>query len=247
MKTALAVRIIDMAIPKILHYCWFGNGEMPKTERKCMRSWGKFFADYEVMHWNEDNFDVRCNTYVAQAYDAKKYAYVSDYARLKALYEYGGVYLDADCKVVKSFTPLLDCHAFTGFGADNEELASCTMGFEKGDPFIKECLGSYETDRFILEDGSFKTWSINKRMTALLQQHGFVSNGQYQVVENIVIYPMTYFCPLSMLPDTVKDCKSKDTYSMAMWSDPSLKRERSFFVRFAHKTGLNQLKRKIIK
>lgn len=220
---------------------------MPKTEAKCVAGWSKFFSDYKIMLWNEDNFDIRSNKYVSEAYDAGKFAYVSDVARLKALYEYGGIYLDADCKVLKPFDDLLDCHAFTGFGADNRELASCSMGFEKGDPFIKECLDSYEGDSFILPDGSLKTFSINKRMTGILEKHGFVQNGKKQVIDDIIIYPMTYFCPLSMLPDEVKDCKSRDTYSMALWSSKELKRERSIIVRFAHKTGLNNIKRKLLK
>ena len=235
-----------MAIPKILHYCWFGKGEMPKTEAKCVKGWQKYFSDYQIIHWNENNFDIHYNRYVEEAYEAGKNAYVADVCRLKALYEIGGVYLDADCKVVKSFDDLLNCHGFTGFGGDNREIASCTMGFEKGDPFIKECLDSYENDRFFLEDGSLHTWSINRRMTAILEKHGFVQNGEKQVVDDVIVYPMTYFCPLSMLPDDVPDCKSKDTYSMAMWTSAELKRERSFIIRFAHKTGLNKIKRKVL-
>ena len=217
---------------------------MPKTEQKCVKRFNKFFSDYKIMRWDESNFDIDFNPYVRQAYDAGKYAYVSDVCRLYALYEYGGVYLDADCKVLKPFDNLLSCHAFTGFGGDNKELASCTMGFCKGNGFIKECLDSYSDDSFILPDGSLNTLSINRRMTAILEKHGFVQNGEKQIVDD---YPMTYFCPLSMLPDEVKDCKSKDTYSMALWTAPWLKRERSLAVRFAHKTGLNILKRKIMK
>ena len=234
-----------MSVPKILHYCWFGGGEMPKTEKNCVKRFGKFFHDYKIIVWNENNFDIHCNTYVEQAYQSAKFAYVADVCRLKALYEYGGIYLDADCKVLKSFDPLLDCHAFTGFGADNRELAACTLGFEKGDSFIKECLDSYDKSKFINEDGSINTLSINRRMTAILEKHGFLQNGKKQVINEITVYPMTYFCPLSMLPDTVKDCKSKDTYSMALWSSKELKRERSFVVRFAHRTGLNKIKKNI--
>lgn len=158
----------------------------------------------------------------------KKYAYVADVARLKALYEYGGVYLDVDCKVLKSFDSLLNCHAFTGFGGDNEELAACTLAFEPRDPFIKECLNSYEKDCFINEDGTLKLWSINLRMTKIFKNYGFKQNGKKQIVKNIIIYPMSYFCPLSMLPDTVKDCKGKDTYSMVLWTNPELKEKEIF-------------------
>lgn len=220
---------------------------MPKTEAACVKGWKRFFGDYKIMLWNESNFDVHCSKYVEEAYAAKKFAYVADVARLSALYRFGGIYLDADCKVVKSFDPLLDCHAFTGFGADNRELAACTLAFEPGDPFVKECLDSYESDSFLLPDGTQNTRSINLRMTAILEKYGFIQNGKKQTVRDIVIYPMTYFCPLSMLPDTVPDCKSRNTYSMALWTSKELRRERSFPVRFAHKTGLNKLVRKVLK
>jgi hypothetical protein len=237
-----------MSIPKILHYSWFGNGNMPKAESKCVKRWNKFFSHYEIRKWDESNFDVNCNRYVKEAYENKRYCYVSDYARLLALYEYGGLYLDADCYVKKPFDELLEnSDAFTGFGGDNAELSSCTMAFTKGHPFIKECLDSYKDDKFLLEDGSFNLLSINQRMTKLLINHGFCPNGKKQEVMGITIYPMTYFCPLSMLPDTVKDCKSKNTYSMALWTNPELKRERSFIVRISHKLKLNVLKRKVFK
>lgn len=220
---------------------------MPKAEKRCVERFSRFFPDYKIMRWDENNFNTNYNKYVRQAYDAGKYAYVSDVCRLYALYNYGGIYLDADCKVLKPFDDLLSCHAFTGFGGDNKEIASCTLGFEKDDPFIKECLDSYEDDSFILENGSLNTWSVNRRMTAILEKHGFVQNGKKQIIDDIIIFPMTYFCPLSMIPDEVKDCKSKNTHSMALWTAPWLKRERSLLVRFAHKTGLNILKRKIMK
>ena len=236
-----------MAIPKILHYCWFGGGELPEISRKCFKSWEKYFGEYKKIKWDESNFDYKCIPYVEQAYDAKKFMYVSDYARLCALYEYGGVYLDVDCKVIKSFDPLLDCHAFTGYGGDNKEIAACTLAFEPNDGFIKECLDSYRYDSFVMQDGSHNLKSINVRITELLQKRGFIPNGQEQEVSGIHIYPMTYFCPLSMLPDTVKDCKSKDTYSMTIWTNDELLRERSLPVRIAHKTGLNILKRKLLR
>lgn len=237
-----------MAIPKILHYCWFGKGEMPKISKKCLKSWDKHLSSFVIKRWDETNFDVRCNKYVEEAYNAKKFMYVSDYARLLALYNEGGLYLDVDCFVKKDFSPLLEKNvAFTGFGGDNAEIAACTLAFEKGNPFIKECLDSYENDSFINSDGSYNILSINERMTRILEKYGFFRNGKEQTVNGIKIYPMTYFCPLSMLPDTVPDCKSKNTYSLTIWTDKSLKRERCFWVRFAHKTGLNKLKRKIFK
>lgn len=236
-----------MAIPKILHYCWFGNTELPRIGKRCVKSWKKHLKDFQLMKWDESNFDIHCNQYVEQAYQAGKYMYVSDYTRLQALYEHGGVYLDVDCKVKKSFGPLLKGHAFTGFGGDNKEIAACTLAFEKGDAFIKECLDSYKNDKFIYDDGTYNTLSVNQRMTKLLEKYGFQQNGLEQTVQNIKIYPMTYFCPLSMLPAEVKDCKSRDTYSLTIWTNKELLRERSLLVRVGRKIGLNKLKHRIFK
>lgn len=233
-------------IPKIIHYCWFGGNSYPKRELKCFKSWDKHFRDYERIRWDETNFDVHCNKYVEEAYSVKEYRYVSDYARLIALYNQGGLYLDTDCLIKKSFDSLLDNSAFTGYGGDNREIAAHIIAVEKHNDFIKECLDSYIDEMFILEDGSYNLYTINQRMTDILIKHGFNPNGKKQIVHGLTIYPMTYFCPISMLPDTVKDCFSKDTYCVHVWSSKELKRERNPIIRFAHKTGLNKVKRKIV-
>ncbi len=234
-------------IPKILHYCWFGNGDFPKREQRCMKSWKRFLSDFEIKRWDESNFDVHCNEYVEEAYNARKFMYVSDYCRLLALYNVGGLYLDTDCLVKKSFNSLMANGAFTGFGGDNAEIAAHALAFPAYHPFIKECLDSYIGERFIRNDGTYNMYTVNQRMTALLIKHGFKPDGTWQEVNGVTIYPMTYFCPISMLPDTVKDCKSKDTYCIHVWSSKELKRERSMLVRFAHKTGLNRIKRAIMR
>lgn len=236
-----------MAIPKILHYCWFGNGEMRKIEKKCMKTWEKYFNDFQWMRWDESNVDVRCNQYVAEAYAAKRYMYVSDYARLLALYNFGGVYLDTDCRIKKSFLPLLNQTAFTGIGCDNKELAAHLLAFEPHHPFIKECLDSYEKCQFIKENGEPDTCSVNIRMTKLLEKHGYIPNGKEQIVGNIHIYPMTYFCPWSLNLTEVKDCESKNTYCIHVWKSKEFKRERRWYIKLGRKLGLDKFKRKILK
>ena len=223
-----------MAIPKILHYCWFG-GEMRKLDKKCVKTWDKHLSGFTRMKWDESNFDVHCNKYVEEAYNAKRYQYVSDYARLLALYNYGGLYLDTDCKVRKDFTPLLNQTAFTGFGCDNKELASCTLAFEPKHPYIKECLDSYENDSFIKEDGSYDFTSINIRMTRILEKYGFKQNGEEQEIEGIHIYPMYYFCPLSLDYGNVKDCVCKGTDCIALFDDKEFKREHNIFIKLGRK------------
>ena len=235
-----------MAIPKILHYCWFGNGEMRKIEKQCMKTWDKRLSGFKRMRWDESNFDVHCNPYVEEAYRAKRYMYVSDYARLLALYEYGGLYLDTDCRVKKDFTVLLDQEAFTGIGCDNKELAAHLLAFEPKHPFVKECLDSYRDNRFIKADGTHDTYSINLRMTKLLENYGYIPNGQEQTVKGIHIYPMTYFCPWSLCLPEVKDCESKNTYCIHVWKSKEFKRERRWYIKLGRKIGLDKLKRKIL-
>ena len=233
-----------MAIPKILHYCWFG-GEMRELDKKCVKTWEKFFQDFEWKKWDESNFDVTVNEYVKQAYEAKRYQYVSDYARLLALYEHGGLYLDTDCEVRKSFEPLLSQTAFTGFGCDNKEIAACTLAFEPKNPFIKECLESYEKTAFIKEDGTQDLRSINIRMTEILMKYGYQPNGKEQEILGIHIYPMSYFCPLSLDLEHVKDCIGKDTYCIAKFDSEEFKRERRWYMKLGRALGLDKLKRKI--
>ena len=105
---------LQKMIPKIIHYCWFGRNPLPESALKCIASWRKFFPDYEIVEWNEDNFDVNTIPYTAQAYAAKKYAFVSDYARLKILYDHGGLYFDTDVEVIKPFDDILAGGAFMG-------------------------------------------------------------------------------------------------------------------------------------
>ena len=104
-----------MEIPKVIHYCWFGRGEMPDKEKMCIKTWKKYFPKYELRLWNEDNFDYKQCSFAKQAYENKKYAFVSDYARAKLLYEYGGVYLDTDVQVLKPFPVSVAENGFMGF------------------------------------------------------------------------------------------------------------------------------------
>ena len=102
-------------IPKIIHYCWFGGAELPEKDRKCIESWKKFCPDYQIIEWNENNYDVTKNTYMYQAYQAKKWGFVPDYARLDIIYQHGGIYLDTDVELVKNLDSLLENDAFMGF------------------------------------------------------------------------------------------------------------------------------------
>ena len=117
----------NQKIPKIIHYCWFGGKEKPKQVKKCIESWKKHLSDYQIIEWSEKNFDVNQFQYTKDAYAAKKYAFVSDVARVKALLEYGGIYFDTDVEVFKSFDDILDTKCLLGFEEGNY-IATSMMG-----------------------------------------------------------------------------------------------------------------------
>lgn len=182
-------------IPKIIHYCWFGRGEKPKLVKKCIASWKKYCPDYEIIEWNEDNFDINSNLYVRQAYENGKFAFVSDYARLYAMYTYGGIYMDTDVEVVRSLDEFLVHKAFSGFESEND-IQTGIMGCEKGFTFFNTLLSYYDDKSFIDENGKMDTTTNVKTITNILSKNGFEINGKYQVANDFALYPKEYFCPL---------------------------------------------------
>lgn len=181
-------------IPKRIHYCWFGRGAKGEKEEKCIESWKKYCPDYEFVEWNEDNFDINYNSFVKEAYDNKKYAFVSDVVRLFALYNYGGIYMDTDVELVKSPDEFLSHKAFSGFESNNW-IPTGLMAGEKGFPLFKEFLDYYDDRNFLLEDGSLDTTTNCIIITDICKKHGLVLNGQYQNVDGFALYPSDYFCP----------------------------------------------------
>lgn len=182
-------------IPRIIHYCWFGRNEKPKKIIKCMKSWYKMLSGYQFIEWNEDNFDIGSNTFVKQAYDARKYAFVSDYVRLYALYHHGGIYMDTDVEVLQPLDRFLLLDAVSGF-EDVQYVQSAFMAFTKNHFWIKELLDDYQDKPFVLPDGSLDMTTNTAIMTRSCVQYGFVPNGEYQVLLNgVTLYPRTFFCP----------------------------------------------------
>jgi mannosyltransferase OCH1-like enzyme len=199
-------------IPKIIHYCWFGGKSKPELVRRCIESWKRNLQDYEIIEWNEDNFDINCSTYVKEAYEAGKYAFVSDYVRINALYHYGGIYLDTDVEVFKPFNDLLHFDSFWGFEQENY-IATSTIGSAQGNKLIKSFLNLYDGKSFIKKDGKFDQLTNVAMVTELLKTFGLKSNGEYQEIEGIgVFYPQTYFSPYDYI-----NCRkfiSEHTYAM---------------------------------
>lgn len=199
-------------IPRKIHYCWFGGKEKPSIVEKCITSWRENLPGYEIIEWNEKNFDINCNLYVKEAYENEKYAFVSDYARVHVLYNLGGIYLDTDVEVFKSFDDLLHHHSFWGF-EQADYIATSTIGARKGNQLIKVFLDSYKGKKFIKKDGSYDDLTNVAIVSKILQNQGLKPNGEYQEIEDVgVFYPQTYFSPYDYI-----NCRkfiTKDTYAM---------------------------------
>lgn len=198
-----------MSIPKIIHYCWFGRNPKPKLAEKCIKSWQKFCPDYEIMEWNEDNFDVSsAPEYVQQAYEVGRWAFVTDYVRLKAMLQYGGIYMDTDVEVIKPLDKYLQHRAFAGFetpGRVQTGLLAC----EKGFPLFREFISYYDTASFFRQDGTHDTTTNVEILTEICVCHGLKLDGSYQEVDGFAVYPTEVFCPVDY--DTEKLHKTRKT------------------------------------
>lgn len=196
-------------IPKIIHYCWFGRGPLPELAQKCIASWKKYLPDYEIKEWNEDNFDVNIIPYTAEAYQAKKYAFVSDYARFWILYKYGGIYFDTDVEVIRPIDDIVERGNFMGFETDpkpqlKEDASEASvnpglgMGVAPGLGIIKKMLDYYEGHHFEFIPGGIGQLTIVHIATEVLNQAGLKQQPGIQLVNDVWIYPTEYFCPINL-------------------------------------------------
>ncbi len=180
-------------IPKVLHYAWFGKGDKPDLLKRCMETWPKFLPDYEIKVWDESNFPFDLYPFAKKAYDNKKYAMVSDVARLHAIYNEGGIYVDTDCELLKSFNDLLNKDAFACFETPN--LVSIgTLGAKKHHPWIALMLLWYKSVDFCDDYAEIANTRI---LTRIMRMHyGIKPNGNPLELNNgIIIFPRDYFCP----------------------------------------------------
>lgn len=215
-------------IPKYIHYCWFGRGEKNALFYKCMASWKKFFPDYQIIEWNEDNYNIGRNLYVQQAYESKKYAFVSDYVRIQALVEYGGIYFDTDYEVIKDMTELLNTgDLISGFESERS-LITAFIATNKANPTLIRFLDSYRDRSFIDSDGNMDLTPINQGFSKLLEENGIdLSKDSYQITkDNLVIYPTEYLCGFDV--KNWHERITNNTYGVHhmgnSWANPEMKR-----------------------
>lgn len=182
-------------IPRKIHYFWMGGNPIPALEQKCIDSWKRVCPDYEIVLWNEDNYDVAKCPYMKQAYESKKWGFVPDYARLDVIYRYGGIYLDTDVEVIKRFDPLLNLEGFVGF--ESKGLVAFGQGFgaKKGNRMIRAMRDRYEDLRFRLDNGECDLTASTFIQTETLQRFGLEKNNQVQVLDDLAILPKECFCP----------------------------------------------------
>ena len=214
-----------MSIPKIIHYCWFGSKEIPEKEKACIATWNEMFPGYEFQLWSEDNFNYKECGFARQAYEHKKYAFVSDYARAKVLYEYGGLYLDTDVKVLKSFVRLLEEYdGVVGFER-KAFVGTAVIACHAKNPTIKQLLEYYEKHDFVGADGSFDNIANVSILTDILKEKGLVLGGAEQIVDNFFVSKREFFYP-KKLGETEFQV-TDETYSIHMCSNSWLsERER---------------------
>ena len=232
-------------IPKVIHYCWFGGRSLPASAIKCIESWKKFFPDYQIIQWDESNFDVRCVPYVSEAYDARKYAFVSDYARFFILHKYGGIYFDTDVEVVASIEDIIEKGPYMGMERtlSGDIAVNPGLGFAcpPGMPLLAELLDNYFKIHFRRNDGTLDTTTIVKYTTDALRNYGYRSENIIQESAGLTIYPTEYFCPLDYGTGQLHQTENTRTIHQyaATWhtaKDKLIRLKRVFFTE-------NQIKR----
>ncbi|MCI8997704.1 MAG: glycosyl transferase [Muribaculaceae bacterium] len=186
-------------IPHVIHYCWFGGKPLPKSALKCISSWKKYFPDWEIKQWNEENFDINSIPYTREAAERGKWAFVSDYARFWILYHHGGVYFDTDVEVIRPMDDIIEGGAFMGFEKDCNSIgiaAGLGMGANKKLGIYKEIIEHYSSLHFIDEVGNQLPGTVVKHVTDVFIKHGLILHDKTQIIRDVTIFQNEYFNPL---------------------------------------------------
>lgn len=203
-------------IPKVIHYCWFGGGKLPDDAMKCIESWKKYEPDYVIKRWDESNFDFNSCCYAKEAYEAKKWAFVSDFARFKILHDEGGLYFDTDVELIGSIDDILEKGSFMGCeknsrGHESEIVPGLRIAVNPGlglaadadNAFVDEILNYYEKIHYLNADGSYNQDTVVTIVTRLLYKYGYRGTGSIENVSGFNIYPSDYFCPIDVATDKI--------------------------------------------
>lgn len=211
---------------KVIHYCWFGRNSKSKLIKRCIKSWHKFCPDYEIKEWNEDNYDVQSCAYTKEAYESKKWAFVSDYARFDILNREGGVYLDVDVELLKSLDPFVEKGNFTAFEWENSVNTGLVMSCQPNDPLCQAMLAEYRQEHFLV-DGKENLRTVCVRVTDILKAEGLVAQeDRTQEVMGYTVYDSRYFNPFN--PDTGKIELSPETVAIHRYAGSWLSRKARF-------------------
>ena len=225
-------------IPKTIHYCWFGRNPLPDEYKSYIESWKKYCPDYEIIEWNEDNFDISQNNYCREAYEAKKWAFVSDYARFDVLVKYGGFYLDTDVELLKPLDEFLELEAFSGFESETA-IAAGLIACRKNFPLFKELLETYNRRNFIKPDGAYDISTIVALITNTVKEYGFIPNGKTQCIHELTLFPSDWFYPKNYF--TEQTVITENTHAIhhysASWFSPQQRYAHSLRTRYFNKKG----------
>lgn len=229
-------------IPKIIHYCWFGGEELSDDAKKCIESWKRLCPDYQIKEWNESNFDINCCAYVQEAYTAKKWAFVSDYARFWILYNYGGIYFDTDVEILKSINPIIDKGSFMAWEENGENIEGpyvapgLGLAFEKHNNVCGEIVNKYESIHFINNDGEINIKdNVVTIVSEILVNRGLVLDKRFQTICGVNIYPADYFCPMNKFTGEVNI--TPNTYSIHYYSATWLSKKERKMLEFERKNN----------
>ena len=210
-------------IPKLIHLCWLSGDPYPEKIKYCIDSWKKYLPDYEIMLWDTKRFDVNSTPWTKQAFEAKKYAFVSDYVRLFALYSEGGIYMDTDVEVIKAYDDLLSLDGFIGYeGTKHHPLGTGTIASVAGGEWVREQLHAYDQIHFLQPDGTYDLTTNPVRITSLMRMNGFVQNGKEQDYKDMHVFPVDYFCPRQTTGEyLLTDNTYCDHHFTGLWNESS--------------------------
>ncbi len=236
----------EMLIPKVIHYCWFSGKEMPEGFRKCIASWERYCPDYEIVRWDESNYDVNKNRYMQEAYEHQKWGFVTDCARFDILYRHGGIYMDTDVELVRNPDELLYQPAFCGVEKWGNVNTGGGCGAVAGHPMIKKMLEARERLSFVREDGKLNLETCGVYETETLRKEGFHVDNRNQIISGMTVYTSDYFHPYDYMSGEL--AMTENTFSIhhfnGGWLDEKEREQRKKTVEWYQKI-LERMKGKI--